>query len=59
GVSLLMGEFAPEHRFQGEVARVVEAGAERVIVVPVLLRATAATTSRSSTWRGGMSPLAT
>ncbi len=35
-VALLMGEFAPQHRFQDAVARLVERGAERIVVVPLL-----------------------
>ncbi|HEX6587739.1 MAG TPA: CbiX/SirB N-terminal domain-containing protein [Longimicrobiales bacterium] len=35
-VALLMGEFAPQHRFQDAVARLVEQGARRIVVVPLL-----------------------
>lgn len=35
-VALLMGEFAPQHRFQDAAARLVERGAERIVVVPLL-----------------------
>ncbi|HEX6639756.1 MAG TPA: CbiX/SirB N-terminal domain-containing protein [Thermoanaerobaculia bacterium] len=35
-VALLMGEFAPQHRFQDAVARLIEQGAERIVAVPLL-----------------------
>jgi sirohydrochlorin ferrochelatase len=31
-----MGDFAPQHRFQDAAARLVERGAERIVVVPLL-----------------------
>lgn len=35
-VSFLMGERAADYRFQDQVARLVEAGADRIVVVPLL-----------------------
>lgn len=35
-VALLMGDAVPEHRFQDAAARLVERGAERIVVVPLL-----------------------
>ena len=35
-VALLMGDAAPRHRFQDAVARLVERGVERIVVVPLL-----------------------